>query len=46
MPNNDDLKDRWQEYQTSISEIEKKTGFRFFKNAPVIASIAKAAGRF
>jgi endonuclease G len=46
MPNHDDLNDRWQEYQTSVSEIEKKTGFRFFKNAPVIASIAKSAGRF
>jgi endonuclease G len=45
MPNHDDLSDRWQEYQTSVSEIEKKTGYHFFKNAPTIESIAKKAGR-
>jgi endonuclease G, mitochondrial len=49
MPNNDEdieQDDRWQEYQTNVPEIEKKTGYRFFRNAPVIESIAKAAGRF
>jgi endonuclease G, mitochondrial len=49
MPNRDEdieQDDRWQEYQTSVSEIEKKTGYQFFKNAPVIASIAKSGGRF
>jgi hypothetical protein len=35
-----------QEYQTSVSAIEKKTGYRFFRQAPKIESIAKAAGRF
>jgi DNA/RNA endonuclease G (NUC1) len=49
MPNNDEnieQDDRWQEYQTSVPEIEKKTGYRFFKSAPTIESIAKTAGRF
>jgi endonuclease G, mitochondrial len=49
MPNNDEdieQDDRWQEYQTNAPEIEKKTGYRFFRNAPVIESIAKSAGRF
>ena len=47
LPNHEGIKkDRWQDHQTSVSEIEKKTGYRFFRNAPVIASIAKAAGRF
>ena len=46
MPNNEDISGRWQEYQTSVSEIQKKTGYHFFKSAPVIESIAKAAGRF
>jgi len=47
MPNHEGISDdRWQEYQTSASEIEKKTGYRFFKNAPTIESIAKTAGRF
>ena len=46
MPNNEDISGRWQEYQTSVSEIQKKTGYHFFRNAPVIESIAKAAGRF
>jgi endonuclease G, mitochondrial len=45
MPNHDDLSDRWQEYQTSVSEIEKKTGYRFFKHSPIIESNAKKAGR-
>jgi endonuclease G, mitochondrial len=46
MPNNQDISGRWQEYQTSVSEIQKKTGYHFFKSAPVIESIAKSAGRF
>jgi len=46
MPNNEDISGRWQEFQTSVSEIQKKTGYHFFKSAPVIESIAKAAGRF
>ena len=46
MPNHDDLSDRWQEYQTSVSEIEKKTGYRFFRNSAIIESVAKKAGRF
>ena len=49
MPNNDEdieQDDRWQEYQANVPEIEKKTGYRFFRNAPVIGSIAKSAGRF
>jgi endonuclease G len=37
---------RWQDYQTNVPEIEKKTGYRFFKSAPVIEGIAKKAGRF
>src|SRR5499426_1911582 len=39
MPNNDEdieRDDRWQEYQTNVPEIEKKTGFRFFRNVPII----------
>ena len=47
MPNHEGISDdRWQEYQIYVSEIGKKTGYRFFKNAPVIESIAKTAGRF
>jgi DNA/RNA endonuclease G (NUC1) len=47
MPNHDGIMhDRWQDHQVSVSEIEKKTGYHFFKNAPVIASVAKNAGRF
>ena len=49
MPNNDEdieQDDRWQEYQTNVPDIEKKTGYRFFRNAPAIESIAKSAGRF
>jgi endonuclease G, mitochondrial len=49
MPKNDEdieQDDRWQEYQTNAPEIEKKTGYRFFMNSPVIESIAKSAGRF
>src|SRR5262245_23741257 len=45
MPNHDELSDRWQEYQTSVSEIEKKTGYRFFRNSAIIESVAKKAGR-
>jgi len=45
MPNHEGIKnDRWQQFQTNVSEIEKKTGYHFFVNAPVIHSIAKAAG--
>jgi DNA/RNA endonuclease G (NUC1) len=47
MPNQEGITgDRWQEYQTSVSEIQKKTGCRFFRYSPVIESIAKEAGRF
>jgi endonuclease G len=47
MPNHEGITgDRWQEYQASVSEVEKKTGYRFFRNSPVIESLAKAAGRF
>jgi hypothetical protein len=35
-----------QDHQTSVTGIEKKTGYHFFVNAPVIQSIAKSAGRF
>jgi endonuclease G, mitochondrial len=46
MPNHEGISDdRWQEYQTSLFEVEKKTGYRFFRNSPVIERIAKAAGR-
>ena len=46
MPNREGIKnDRWQQYQTSVDEIEQKTGYRFFKNSPIIESIAKKAGR-
>jgi hypothetical protein len=38
--------DRWQDYQTNVPEAERKTGYRFFKDAPKIESIAKSAGRF
>src|SRR5262245_45836988 len=45
MPNQDGISvDRWQEYQTNVPGIEKKRGYRFFRNAPVIESIAKTAG--
>jgi len=47
LPNHEGIMhDRWQDHRTSVSEIEKKTGYHFFPNAPVIASIAKSAGRF
>src|SRR5262249_25970252 len=47
MPNHEGIKeDRWQQYQTSVSEVEKKTGYHFFRNAPVIEGIARTAGRF
>jgi endonuclease G len=48
MPNNDEIEqdDRWQDYQTNVPEIERKTGYRFFKDAPKIESIAKSTGRF
>jgi DNA/RNA endonuclease G (NUC1) len=49
MPNNDEdieQDDRWQEYQAKAPEIEKKTSYRFFRNVPIIESIAKMAGRF
>jgi endonuclease G len=47
LPNHEGImKDRWQDHQTSVSEIEKKTGYHFFSSTPVIAGIAKAAGRF
>jgi endonuclease G, mitochondrial len=42
MPNREGISDdRWQECQTSVSEIQMKTGYRFFKNAPTIEGIAK-----
>jgi hypothetical protein len=41
--NHDDLNDRWQGYQTSVSEIEKKTGYLLFKNAPIVESVARKA---
>ena len=47
LPNHEGIMhDRWQDHQTSVAEIEKKTGYHFFKNAPIIQSIAKSAGRF
>lgn len=46
VPNHEGIKnDRWQQYQTSEAEIEQVTGYRFFKNSPIIESIAKKAGR-
>jgi DNA/RNA endonuclease G (NUC1) len=46
MPNHKSISDdRRQERQTSVFEIEKKTGYRFFKNAPTIEGIARTAGR-
>jgi len=46
MPNQEGvMDDRWQQYQTSVAEIEQKTGYRFFKNSTIIESIAKKAGR-
>jgi endonuclease G len=38
--------DKWQDYQVKVSDIEKKTGYHFFKNSPVIEGIAKTGGRF
>ncbi len=39
MPNREGIRDdRWQQYQTSVAEIERKTGYRFFKNSPMMAS--------
>src|SRR5262245_52510196 len=49
MPNNDEdieQDDRWQDYQTSVSKIEEKTKYHFFKTSPVIESIAKSTGKF
>jgi endonuclease G len=44
MPNYNGIKnDRWQQYQTPVAEIERKTSYRFFKNSPIIESIAKKA---
>jgi endonuclease G, mitochondrial len=46
MPNREGIRDdRWQQYQTSVAEIEQKTGYRFFRNSLIIESIAKKAGR-
>jgi endonuclease G, mitochondrial len=46
MPNGEGIRDdRWQQYQTYVAEIEQKTGYRFFKDSPIIESIAKKAGR-
>jgi DNA/RNA endonuclease G (NUC1) len=46
MPNREGTRDdRWQQYQTSVAEIEQKTGYRFFRNSLIIESIAKKAGR-
>ena len=46
IPNHEGVRDdRWQQYQTSAAEIEQKTGYRFFRNSPLIESIAKKAGR-
>jgi endonuclease G len=46
MPNREGIRDdRWQQYQTSVEEIEQKTGYRFFRNSLIIESIAKKAGR-
>ena len=44
MPNHEGIRnDRWQQFQTNVSEIEKKTGYQFFKDAPVIGNIAVKA---
>jgi endonuclease G len=46
VPNQEGIRDdRWQQYQTSVAEIEQKTGYRFFRNSAIIESIAKKAGR-
>jgi endonuclease G len=47
MPNHEGIRDdRWQDYQTTVAEIEKMTGYRFFRSSAIIESIAKKAGRF
>jgi hypothetical protein len=38
--------ERFERELANVPGIEKKTGYRFFRNAPVIESIAKTAGRF
>jgi endonuclease G, mitochondrial len=45
MPNRDGMKqDRWQQYQVTVAEIERRTGYHFFRNSPVIDVIAKRMG--
>lgn len=42
IPNQEGIKDnRWQDYQTTIAEIERRTGYRLFRNSPIIADLAK-----
>ncbi|HWQ36032.1 MAG TPA: DNA/RNA non-specific endonuclease [Blastocatellia bacterium] len=44
LPNRDGIKDdRWQQYQTSVAEIERRTGYHFFTSSPVIDQIARTA---
>ena len=45
MPNRAGVKqDRWQQYQVTVAEIERRTGYHFFRNSPVIDIIAKRMG--
>jgi endonuclease G, mitochondrial len=42
MPNRNGIKDdRWQQYQTTVAEIEQKTGYHFFKLSPMIEGTAE-----
>jgi cold shock CspA family protein len=46
MPNNNDdvkVEQLWQRYRVSVADIEKKTGYKFFRNiAPAVAQALKA----
>jgi endonuclease G len=41
MPNKQGIKsDPWQQYQTSVAQVEKLTGYKFFTNVPADISTA------
>lgn len=43
MPNENGIRERrWQEFQTTIKEIERLTGCQFFSSAPIITLRAQA----
>jgi endonuclease G len=46
MPNENGIKgNRWQEFQTSVSDVETLTGYRFFAEAPTIRERAMAGNK-